>query len=392
MLVGSQTALATVLVAGAILLGTSLRALTSVDPGIDVSGRVAVDLVLPALRYRDTGAIAGFYTAVLERVRALPGLDAVTAVRTLPLRDQVRRENVVREGATRADDRVGLGVQASAPGVLRALGIPLLEGRDLTDADRSGSLHVGLLNRTAARALWPDQPALGKRLRGTFLPERDGLVTIVGIYEDVRSAGLSAAPTGELILPMLQADGMAGWVRDLTIVAHTSADTGALVSAIRNIVTAADPGVAVERPVALPAVLRASAARERFLAALLTVFSTLALLVASVGVFGVVSFSVARQRREIAIRKALGAGHVEILLGILGAYLPPAAAGACAGAVAAAIAAPAMRSFLYQVPPRSGPALLGAPLILAAVALAACLAPAVRAMRQPAAAALRDGE
>jgi putative ABC transport system permease protein len=153
-----------------------------------------------------------------------------------------------------------------------------------------------------------------------------------------------------------------------------------------------DPAIAVELPTTMSDVMRASAARQRFLAALLAVFATLALVIAGVGVFGVVSFSVARQTRELAIRSALGAGRADILRDVLRTNAGVAAIGAVVGGVVAAVASPALSGFLYDVSPRDGVVLAGAPLALIGVAVLACLVPAIKAMRVPAARALQDAE
>jgi putative ABC transport system permease protein len=380
-LVAGQTGLATVLLIGAALLARSLQELNAVDPGLDTNSRVAVDLTLPADRYGEHDAIVAFYEAVTQRVASLPGVQRVTAVRNLPLRDDQRNENVLREGETRREDALGVTVQAVSAGALRTLGVPIVEGRDVADDDRSTALRVGWLNRSAALALWPGESAIGKRIRGLFLPEDHGLVTIVGVYADVRSAGLSATPRAELILPVSQLAVARTWVRDLTLVVQTAAAPEGAIASVRAAIADVDRSVAVEEATTMREVLRGATSRERFLAVLLSVFSVLALAIAGVGVFGVVSFSVARQSRELAIRSALGARRTALLHGILRTYAVIAGAGAVAGAGVAALAAPALRSFLYEVAPRDGIVLAGVPLVLVSVAILSSLWPTLRATR-----------
>jgi predicted permease len=390
-LVAGQLALATCLLVGAMLLTGSLQRLNGIDPGFSSSSRVTVDLTLPQQRYRDPAVIAGFYDRVREQIGSLSSVHGVGAIRTLPLRDAQRRENLLKEGTTRPEDGVGVAVQAASIGALQAIGVPLVEGRDFQADDRLQSIKVALVNRTAARTLWPGESPLGKRFRARFLPDRYGLITVVGVYGDVHSAGLAATPAPEILLPIAQADGWTGWARNLTVVVHTG-EAGPSVGDIRAAVHAVDPTVAVESPSTMTQVLHQSTARERFLAVLLAVFSALALGIAAVGVFGVVSFSVARQSRDFAIRNALGAGRGGILRSVLLNTGGTAAVGALVGAVAAGLLTPAISGFLFGVTPRSVVVLASAPLLLIVVALLAALPPALRATRVPLVRVLQDVE
>jgi predicted permease len=391
-LVAGQTALATLLLVAAALFTRSLQRLTEVDPGLDASSRASIDLALPVIRYRDAASLIAFYERLQQQASLVGGVERVTLVRNLPLRDDQRSENVLREGHTRREDVVSVSVQTASPGVLRTLGIPLVQGRDIDATDRTGAPRVVLLNLSAARTLWPGENAVGKRLRVTFAPESLGFLTVVGVYRDVRSVSLSAAPRPEIILPIAQGDRWAGWLRGMSVVAQTSGAPSTVIPGLRAAVREVDPNVAVELPTTMDEVVRAGAARERFLAALLAVFAALALLIATVGVFGVVSFTVARQTRELAIRSALGAGRTDILGSVMRTNAVASAAGAVVGAIVAAGGAPSLAGFLYNVPARDGVVLTGVPVVLIAVAVLACMGPAVRAMRVPAARALQDAE
>ncbi len=390
-LVAGQLALATCLLVGAMLLAGSLQRLNAIDPGFSSSSRVTVDLTLPQQRYRDPAVIASFYDRVREQIGSLSSVRAVGAIRTLPLRDAQRRENLLKEGATRPEDSVGVAVQAASVGALQTLGVPLVSGRDFQADDRLQSIKVALVNQTAARTLWPGESPIGKRFRARFLPDRYGLISVVGVYADVHSAGLAATPAPEILLPIAQADGWTGWARNLTVVVH-SAEGGPSVGDIRAAVHVVDPTVAVETPSTMTQVLHQSTARERFLAVLLAAFSTLALGIAAVGVFGVVSFSVARQSRDFAIRNALGAGRGVILRSVLLNTGGTAAVGALVGAVVAGSLTPAISGFLFGVSPRNAVVLASAPLLLIAVSLLAALPPALRATRVPLIRVLQDVE
>jgi predicted permease len=392
LLVGGQVALATVLLAGATLLTRSLFALNAVDPGLEPSGRIAFDLTLPVARYRDATSIATFYGGLQQRLERLLTVSEVSVVRNLPIRDDQRFENLLREGTTGHVNHQGVVVQAASAGYLRTLGALLLEGRDLEGFDREGTVKVALVNDVAAQSIWPGGSAIGKRVRATFTPDSFGLITVVGVYKGMRSTSLTAAPQPEIVLSVPQVAQFTGWIRNLTVVLHTSSSAKTVIPAVRAAIAELDPSIAVESPTTLSDVLRASTARERFLATLLAVFSGLALTIAAVGVFGVVSFTVTRQRHEFAIRNTLGARRIEIIRGVLHSNAAVACTGAIAGAVMAAVSAPVLRSFLYGVAPRDGWILSSVAVTLILVALAASLLPAIRATRIPPARALLSGD
>lgn len=391
-LVASQIAFATLLLAGAVLLARSLYELNSVHPGFDAGSRITLDLTLPTPRYIEPERAIAFYEALRQHASTQPGFERVSFIRHLPLRDAVRRENLLREGETGREHALGVGVQAVGPDVLRTLGIPLIAGRDIDAGDRAGGSHVAILNQAAARALWPGQSAIGKRVRAVFAPDEHPLLTIVGVYADVRSAGLSSEPTPEIMLPVAQAQPWGGWIRNLTLVVHTSGDVQAALGAARAAVREVDPSVPAENPDRMEDIVRTSTARERFLTSLLSVFATLAVAIAGVGVFGVVSFTVARQQREFAIRNALGAGRAQILASVLRINGSIAGAGALAGTLLAAGVTPWLTGFLYNVEPRDVLVLTSVPLSLVAIALISSLPPAVRATRLPPAHLLQGGD
>ena len=390
-LVAGQTGLAALLLVGAALFARSLQKLNAVNPGLDPRGRVSLNLSLPLPKYREASAVIAYYEGLQRRAEMLGGVVRASFIRTLPLRDNQRNENVLREGQTRPEDLVPVSVQLAGTGILKTLGIPLLQGRDFDATDRDGSVRVALVNSAAAKTLWPNENPIGKRVTATFAP-RIGAVTIVGVYGDVRSGGLSSTPSPEIVLPIAQSETFGGWLRAMRLVIETTGSTTTVLASARAALRELDPSVAVELPTTLTTVIHIGAARQRFLAALLAVFAGLALVIAAVGVFGVVSFSVARQTRELAIRSALGAGRTDILGNVLRANAGVAAAGAIAGSVVAAAASPALSGFLYDVSPHDSAVLAGAPLALIAVAVVACMVPAVKAMRVPAARALQDAE
>ena len=388
LLVAGQTALATLLLVGAALLATSLHQLNRVDAGLDPQRRATFDLVLPTSRYTEAERIIAFYDALQEQIHGLPGVESSALVRHLPLRDGFRRENVIREedlgkGADPREHALGIAVQAGTPGTVRTLGVPLLAGRDIESADRQSTMPVALLNRAAAHALWPGQNPIGKRVRATFAPQGYPLVTVVGIYGNVRSAGLSTEPAPEIILPIAQAGPWQGWIRQMTLIVKTESNPATTLATARSAIRKLDSSIPVENFSTMEDIVRTSTQRERFLTSLLAAFAALAVIIAGVGVFGVVSFTVARQKREFAIRSALGARRIAILGGVLRTSTAFAAGGAAIGVALATAATPAMSEFLYNVAPRDLLVLVGVPCGLTAIALASALIPALRATRLP---------
>jgi predicted permease len=391
-LVATQTGLATLLLISAGLLGKSMRQLNAVNPGVASDARVTLNLNVPSSRYRSPERVIAFYDALQQRVAAQPGVLEAVLIRHVPLRDGFRRENVLREGTTGAGNELSVALQAAGPGVLHTMGIPLLAGRDLESSDRSESIRVGLINEAAAKALWPGESAIGRRLRATFTPPDAPPITIVGVYADVRSAGLSSAPTPELVLPVAQCGMMLGWLFNPKLIVHAAGDPEQVIALARAAVRAIDPAVAAEKPTTMQDVLYDSAARERFLTFLLSLFGVLAVTIAGIGVFGVVSFTVAKQQREFAVRNALGAQPGQILRGVVRTNALVAGAGALLGTAAAVAYAPALSSFLYQVSPRDVAVVGGMPLLIVALALLSALVPAWRATRAAPAHLLQDGE
>jgi putative ABC transport system permease protein len=374
------------------LLTRSLLELNAVHPGLDPQGRVTLDLTLSARRFNDVPSVLGFYDAVQQRLQELPGIERAALIRNLPLRDNQRRERIAREQAVDDEERIGVAVQLASAGVLQTLGVRLVEGREFEASDLTDAPLVALVNRSAATALWQDESALGMRVRAWFMPADHGLITIVGVYEDVRNETLAAAPGPEIILPFTQVPQFLGAMRNATVVMQSNSDAATIIPTARQAIHSINPGVPVEAPTTMVEVVRASSSRERFIASLLAVFAGLALVISAVGVFGVVSFTVARQTREFAIRNALGAGSGEILAGVLRKNLSVAGAGALAGAILALLAAPGLRSFLYNVAPRDPLIMAGVPLMLIAVAMLSSLAPALRATRVSPARALQESD
>ena len=379
LLVLSQTAVATVLLCGAMLLTRSLRELNATSPGFNASDRVVLNMTLPATAYPGAQQMLAFWENARMQVSQLPHVESVTLVRNLPLRDAQRTENAGVHGDIDHLGDISIDVQAAGADVTRTMGIALLDGRDLAATDRTGAARAVLVNESAAKALWPAGNAVGSLVSARFAALGDEPWTVVGVYADVRTHELTQPSRPGLILPLGQLEATRNWTRSMTLVAHTSTAPGEAIASIRSALRQLDPNVPVEDESTLTQVVRAASARERFLSTLLGVFAVLATVIAAVGVFGVVSFTVARQTREFAIRSALGAGRIGIVTSVLRGTAGMAVGGVVVGGFLAWLLAPAIGAFLYNVAPRDARGIALVALCLLAVATLSTLPAALRA-------------
>lgn len=380
-LVVAQVALAVVLLIGSGLLIKSFAALQHIDPGFDAANRLSFDVSLSGADYPQPDDILRFYHEVTEGVRALPGVGAAAVVRNLPLYVSSRQEGIRIEGKTNDAYSGAFPVQyqGASPDYFTTAGIPLLQGRVFTEGDRRGQPLVAVVNETAARTYWKDEDPVGWRIRPLFA--RDTVaVTIVGVVGDVRQDDLAADVKPELYLSLDQTQGAFGWIRSASIIVQT--DLAPSVSAaIRRVVAEVDENVPVANLQSLDAVVANTLNQERFMMWLLAVFAGSALVIAAVGVYGVMSFSVVRRTQEIGIRLALGAPHRRVLREVVAGGLRLAALGTGLGVTLAFVVSRVLESQLYGVSVRDGFVFTGGVGVLVAVSLIASLVPALRASR-----------
>lgn len=372
------------LVAGG-LLGRSLLALGGVDPGFEPSGAVAVDLSLSGGEY-SVPAVLEFYAALDERLRALPGVEAAGATGFLPLDSGRGDLNFEIEGRARGAEEPSPHAdwQVVTPGYLEALRYRLVAGRRLEARDREDAPGAVLVNRTLAAAYWPGESPLGARLRLGGEGTQPEWATVVGVVDDVKNLGLDAAPQKEMILAHRQ---FRFWnfripMYDMTVTVRAAAGTDrrALERAIERQVHALDPNLPVAGFRTLEQVVGRSLARQRFTLLLVGAFSLLALVVAAVGVYGLLAYAVERRRREIGIRRVLGAGVGDVVAATVGRGLAVVAAGVAVGLVAALLGARLLSGLLFGVATHDPLTFVAAPAVLFAVALAASSLPARRAL------------
>ena len=393
-LVVAETALAVMLLVGAGLLTQSLVRLSRVDPGFEAEEVLAVGVSHSPRVYTSVGSWSGLLDRVLERVAAIPGVESVAMNDHLPLSGSTSSSSTLAEGAPRDDDDayVSATVEIVSPGYHRTLGIPLLSGRDFNAGDHGEALPVAVVSQSLADLFWPGESALGKRLDLESFEDEDPLYrTVVGVVGDVRRYGLDQPSQPALYLPHWQPS---RWSQDrlpeMTLVASTTGDPMALLGAIREAVRGVDPNLPLDWPRTLEAEVARSTSDRRLWSTLLTLFAGCALLLAAIGLYGVLAFAVGNRTREIGVRLALGADARRILSTVLGEGMILVAIGALSGLLLAVLSTRLLSGLLFGIAETDPSTYVGVALVVGAVALLACAGPALRAARVQPVVALRE--
>jgi len=380
--VGVQLALAMVVLVGAGLLARSYRHLRDVHPGFDPSGVLTARVTLPDATYPRGPRQIRFFQQVIDRVSAERGVVAAGAVSILPESPNYDHTNVKVVGRDYAPgEEPAPDVYRVTPGYFAALGIPVKAGRPFTAADDDRGPPVVVINETMARALFPGEIALGRRIwTGAGNTER----TIVGIVGDVYQYGLDSTRTMQFYVP--HADNSGG---DLTLVVRSAGKAADLSSALRAAVRETDAAVPVDDVATMDDVLATSAARRRLLAMLSLGFAVGALALAAIGIYGIVAYAVTQRTQEIGVRMALGATARSITARVLGDAVRLLASGIVAGLVTATFLARFMAPLVFGVSVTDLAAFVAAPVVLVLVTLVASAVPAARAARVSPVVALR---
>jgi putative ABC transport system permease protein len=387
-LVISEVALSVVMLYGAGMLLRSLVNLQSADLGFDARSVLTAKVSLSASSYDERRSIT-FYAQLLERVRAIPGVISAGAAGWLPVVDAGGLWGVLAEG--QSYDRIPRGPtavpQQVTPGYFRAMGLPVVEGREFNDGDRESGPYVGIVSKALARELWPNADPIGKRFR---LGGDSTFMTVVGVVKDIRARGFNDTPEPTMYFAYPQTRKTAYVMpRSMNLVVRTVGDPLTIANQVKAIVRSLDASVPVSGVRTLEQVVGISVANRRFSTTLLGAFAALALLLAGIGIFGVISYGVSERRFEIGVRMALGAERSTVLASVLGDGIRMALVGVGFGVAGAAAVARMLRALLVGVPVIDVVAFAMVALGLVIVAAAASFVPARRAMAVSAMEALR---
>jgi putative ABC transport system permease protein len=387
-LMASEFALALMLLVGAGLMIRSFIALRAIDPGFDPHNLLTMVVPVAGSREAAPERRAIFYEELLQRVRAIPGVVSASAINHLPLAGDEWGRTFRVEGRPLAHqtDAPAATYRVIFPGYFRTMEIPLLRGRDVGESDNLGAPAVVVVNEFLASRYWPGEDPIGKRITLDD-PERDSVswLTVVGVVKNAVRGEWSAPEHEEIYLPFLQnrsyLEGSGAHVAYQTLVIRTSGEAAALAPAVRHAVWSLDGNLPVSEVQTMDAVVARSTAQPRFNLFLLATFAAVALVLAAVGIYGVMSYSVSRRTHEIGLRMALGARPGDVLGIVVGQAMLLATIGACVGLVGALTLGRFMSSFLYGVQPSDPLTFLAMAVVLGAVALAASYIPARRATR-----------
>ena len=387
-----EMALALVLLVGAGLLVNSFERLRAIDPGFNTDKVLTCQVSLPSSKYKDP-QIVSFFRQLLERVRALPGVKAAGATMTMPLRNPNGGYwsglNIEGRPAAARESIPIVSFAQVTPGYFRAMGIPILKGRAFTDADNSDqSPKVAIVNATLAHRFFSDADPIGKRICLGEDPSKGPWLTVVGVVGDAALESLTDPRFPQVLSP--HAQGVQGGVAgNMELALRTSSDPLSLAAAVRDEVHELDKDQSVADIQTLDQVVSASLAQPRLNTLLLAGFAALALLLAAIGIYGVISYSIAQRTREIGIRMALGAGRGDVLKLVIKHGTILALTGAAIGLVGALTLTRLMSSLLYGVQPSDPPTFLAVFVVLVGVALLASYIPARRATKVDPMVALR---
>ena len=401
-LVASEFALALVLLTGAGLSIRTFVALRGVDPGFDPRAVVTMIVPFSGTAEAPPGRRVAFIEQLLQRVRSLPGVQRASAINHIPVVGDVWGLPFYVEGrpVPKPGEVPGAAYRVALPGYFATMGIPILQGRDLSESDRSGAPGVVVIDEFMAERYWPGESAIGKRITMDKPGPDARWLTVVGVVKNTVRSDWAAPPSETVYVPWLQEDhyltGRGSEVGYMTIVARascrgaTTCDPAALVPAIRSVVTSFDRNVPIAQVWTMDQVVSAATSRPRFTLVLLAAFAGVALLLAAVGVYGVMSYAVSRRTHEIGVRIALGAAPGTIVSMIVREGLTVALTGAVFGVVGALLLTRSMTSFLYGVTPSDPLTLAGVSSVLTAAALLATYIPARSAARTDPLDALRS--
>jgi putative ABC transport system permease protein len=388
-LVISEVALSLVLLIGAGLMIRSFAKLNQVDPGFNPARVFTMGVALLRNKYPEEEHVAAFYSQLLERAAATPGVESVGAISDLPLLGSNTSDSFTIEGRPplAKQEEPSTEYHVVTPRYFESMGIPLLAGRDFAETDTKQAPNVVVINESFARRHFAGENPLGHRIRLQG-QERDPLL-IVGVVGDVRQLGIDKQPVPEAFVPFLQDPLSKTYQRAMTIVARTKSDPSAVAGSLRAALTSLDKSLPVYDLKPMTEYLRDSLARRRFNLILLTAFGGVALVLAAIGIYGVISYGVTQRTHEIGIRMALGAEKADVLRLVVRQGMMMALGGVATGLLASLALTRLMESLLFGVSVTDPLTFTVIAMLLTSVALLACFVPARRATKVDPLVALR---
>jgi len=388
-LVASEIALALVLLVGAGLMIRSFTALRAIDPGFDPRNVVTMTISTAGTKEAEPNVRAAFFAEALARIKAIPGVGSASYINHLPIAGDEWGFSFAVEGRPkpRPGDSPSATYRVVFPGYFAAMRIPLIRGRDISDADRVGAPKVVVINKYMADTYWPGQDPIGRRIT----LDDSTWVTVVGVAKNTVRDQWASPAQEEMFLPFFQDEGFLTDPRTqrayLTLVARASCeganrcDAAALAGPIARAVREIDHDMPISEVQTMSKVVDDATAESRFYLLFLSAFAVIAVLLAAVGIYGVMSYTAARRTHEIGIRIALGAQPGRVLASVVGSGLRLAVAGAAAGVAGALALTRLMAGLLYGVSPTDATTFAGVTIVLLGVAGVASYLPARRATR-----------
>jgi len=388
-LVMSEVALSLVLLVGAGLMIRSFAKLNHIDPGFNPERVLTLGVTFLKSKYPADEQVGTNYTQLLERAAAVPGVESVGAITDLPLSGGSTSDSFTIEGrpAVAKEAEPSTEYRVVTPRYFESMGVPLLAGRDFTDSDTRKSPNVVVINDAFARQHFGAESPLGHRLKLQG-QERDPLM-IVGVVGNVRDFGLDQLPAAAAYVPYLQDPLSTTYQRSMTIVARTNSDPSAIAGSLRTSLTSVDKDLPVYSIKPMTEYLHDSLGRRRFNMILLTVFGGVALVLAAVGIYGVISYGVTQRTHELGIRMALGAQRRDVLKLVIRQAMMVALGGVGIGLVASLALTRLIKSLLFNVDVTDPLTFVAIAALMSTIALVACLIPARRATKVDPLVALR---
>jgi predicted permease len=392
LLVISEFALALVLLIGAGLMIRTFVSLESVDAGFNPHNVVSMVVSVAGSKEAEPGRRSVFYHQLLERVRLLPGVQAAGAINHLPLAGDLWGWSFAIEGRPkpRPGEAPGAVYRMVTPGYFLAMRLPIIRGRDVSEHDGPTAPGVVIINEHAANAYWPGEDPIGKRI--SFDDDKANSptwLTIIGIAKNAKQDDWTAAPDPEVYLAAFQnhdflgdsASDVASHVAYITLVVRTAGDPAAVTPAMKQAAWSFDRNLAIAQVVTMDEVVAEANAQPRFEMLLLTIFAAIALVLAAVGIYGVISYSASQRTHEIGVRMSLGASRGDVLLLVVRHGMWLTFAGCVAGLAGALLLSRLMSKLLFGVQPTDPATFVAVAAGLGLVAMLACYIPARRAMR-----------